>query len=688
MGAEGPDYVTQKQDQARCAFWGSVLAILVGTCQVVLATVMPVSEAPRIRITSPDVTTGVVHHGSFSLTIEGEVVSESSVQGVTVSRGRVALGSRGFGIERRKEERSHPFRASVLLDAGENTIEVVAQTEDGREATLAFTAVVEVSPTGSAYALVVAVDDYADPRITDLRFAEADAYAIRDALTDPQYGIVHPQNVLVLAGTDATYRNITRAFEDHLVRKATRAEDIVFFFFAGHGAEGPHVNRGSAYYLIPRDAEAANLLSTGLDKSRLQFLWSAIPAVRKVFITDACHSGGLADMSVLSVDGLEAVEGFVTLAAARADQRSWELTGIGHGIFTHSLVKGLTGSADKTGDGDGYASATEVADYLHREVTSAAAQIGADQTPMADFAPGARDALLATMSGRPLPPWVPQEPAPIAPPPRSLVKVSMKLGQDVREPHCVVALRDEEGDLAASRHATESITAAILARTDRYRFLEPGAVRGRLSAEKAELAFSDLAGELAAVARAVSADLILTGTLQTVSSGVGRDEMIDLIGTTIASQQAQLSLKVVSAYSGEILAAITSEAAAVHVSEDVARRKAVGDACAVGAERVLALLGTAWGREQARRPAGILTVEGMEDYESLGRLEAALVTVEPVRDLRWHGLSADGAVYTFDSEATVDELAGFLRAEFSGFEIARIEEDQAQQELILWVRSL
>ena len=668
----------------------SVLALVAGL------SVQAAQGEMKIEVAEPVVRAGeTIQHTSAVLRVKGEVISGVEVQEVTLNGNPVALGARDLVVEGMDdegfgdgapgdggpgdggpgdlEEKGTPFQGVVQLQAGTNTVEVAARAADGTESVVRFTVEVEAAKlAGTAYALIVGVDDYRDDRISDLRYAEADARAVMEALTNPQYGIVAPENARLLAGPEATYRNISVALEEQLVRRATKAEDVVFFYFAGHGAEGAHVSRGAAYYLVPHDADVRALLSTAIEKGRLQFLWGAIGAGRKVFITDACHSGGLQDMKVLTAEGFETVEGFITLAAAKADQRSWELPRLGHGIFTYALTQGLQGGADQVGgNGDGFASAQELGNYLKAEVAKMAAEVGADQTPIVDLISGADQVLIGTSGSQPLPPWTPSA-ASVTMPMAGPVRVSLRFAEQGQKPKIVVAVRDEEGDETLGEVTATAIMNRFMEVSDAFRFVEPGAIGATLDDENAELAYSDAPGDLAAVARAVGADLILTGTVKSEASGAAAEE---LLGTTVKSFQSHLNARVVYANTGEVVQARNVQKPGMHLNPEMARRQAVEKTGVELADQIMGPVMERWAELRRERPSGLMTLKNVADYGVLQALEDGLVGLEPaVREVSWRSFAGGTAIYDFETTAKPKDVAELLKVNgMPGLRVAKVK---------------
>ena len=613
----------------------------------------------QIHLVSPSVMAGgLVVHSSSVLQVKGEVITPWAVDRIEINGQLAALTSRDLVVEAGKRHRI-PFHQQLVLEPGEHTIELSAHAVNGKETRLSFSVRVDSTALqGTAYALVVGINQYQDRRLTNLRFAEADAYAVSAALSHPEYGIVAPENMRVLTGREATYQNITTTIEEHLVRQARNAEDIVFFYFAGHGVEGPHISRGAAYFLVPADAQVDNLLSTGLEKGRLQFLWGAIPAIRKIFITDACHSGGMQHMRVLTADGLEAVESFITLAAARADQQAWELPALGQGIFTHALVQGLQGGADRQGGNrDGFVAAGEMGRFLLAKVKEEAGRLGVEQVPVVEMVPQADQVLLSTSAGKPLPTWKPSVLTELTAKEGPL-QVEIRFRQRARAPRILVVMQAADQDPALGRLAETAVIGRFREVSDAFEFVDPGLLTERLSQGQQGLAFSERSGDLAAVARALTADIILTGrVITTVADSAAQA----LLGQTMRSAQAHLDVRAVWAHSGEVAYALTVQQPGLHINSVMARHTAV---LASGRDLADELMGTLleqWSEGQLAKPDGLVQISNLVEYEQLQQIERWLASLLPhINDLAWRSFEVGTAVFEFSTRSRPDQLAAVI----------------------------
>lgn len=274
----------------------------------------------------------------------------------------------------------------IPLKPGVNTVKVVAVDVDGME--VVATAVIQRAvrePT--VVAVVVGVNRYDDPSIPALRYAEADARALAEFLkTSPGSPVKNPDDVELLTGAQATKLAVLQAIEGSLLKRATHKEDMAIFYFAGHG-----YSQSERYYLAGVDCRKESLRTTGIGREELQGLWGDIAAERKLFLADACHSGGLQGMrgDNLIHQGLAKLgsgKGSFTILAAGPKQQSAEDEQLGHGVFTFALLEGLKGKADQdAGNRDGRVTVKELMTYLGDEVPALARKQNVEQNPTCEM---------------------------------------------------------------------------------------------------------------------------------------------------------------------------------------------------------------------------------------------------------------------------------------------------------------
>lgn len=194
---------------------------------------------------------------------------------------------------------------------------------------------------GVKRAVVVGIDRYPDPAITDLEGAVADARAMASLLVD--HFDFAPGGVSLLLDADATADAIDRALDE--MASTVAPGGVAVFFFAGHGARrfddsGDEAD-GWDETLVPCDSGRDGRPDRDLTDDRLRVLLDRLCARAGAVsvILDCCHAGtaGRAAAGVRAAPpgigprapraGLRAKAGeppYALVAAAAADERAHE----------------------------------------------------------------------------------------------------------------------------------------------------------------------------------------------------------------------------------------------------------------------------------------------------------------------------------------------------------------------------
>ena len=164
---------------------------------------------------------------------------------------------------------------------------------------LVFPQVKETIPVNQSshpntYALVIGISNYESKALPSLRYAHRDAQEFASYLQSKGGGSVPPDNIRLLTNENATVAAIYGALS-WLKENAAR-DDIVFFYFAGHGDMETETiyNLG---YLLSYNTPRTNYINNALrieDLNNFANTLSVTNNAKVVLITDACHSGNLA----------------------------------------------------------------------------------------------------------------------------------------------------------------------------------------------------------------------------------------------------------------------------------------------------------------------------------------------------------------------------------------------------------
>jgi tetratricopeptide (TPR) repeat protein len=226
------------------------------------------------------------------------------------------------------------------------------------------------------WAVVVGISKYQDQSI-NLKYADKDAKAIHDFLASPYGGALDSEHLTLLTNENATRANIIKALTEKFYRAFET--DMVILFIASHGQPDPV---GNEVYFLGYDTDKNNLSGTGVSQIDIEKIFSRSPAGKKIWMADACHSGG-AGLSVgmrgaaedaeminrLLIQMVVAKKGMAMFTASSSSEYSFESDrwGGGHGAFTYHLLKGLKGEADL--DGNEFVEIRELYEYVYRNVS-------------------------------------------------------------------------------------------------------------------------------------------------------------------------------------------------------------------------------------------------------------------------------------------------------------------------------
>lgn len=209
-----------------------------------------------------------------------------------------------------------------------------------------------LSATGrTIYVLSVGISDYR--YISDLQKTENDAREFSELY------MTHTKNVTTLLGSQATRENILSSLRSCFAKAG--ADDIVVFFFSGHGDKGG---------LCAYDTKGRSTLVT---YAEVQKAIGSCKAANKQLFIDACYSGGLRDgkktarPATTARPPLSDTQGIMLFLSSRTGETSQENRWADNGFFTQYLIKGLKGAADT--DSDRIITAKEIFTYVSAKVS-------------------------------------------------------------------------------------------------------------------------------------------------------------------------------------------------------------------------------------------------------------------------------------------------------------------------------
>ena len=225
-------------------------------------------------------------------------------------------------------------------------------------------------------AVVIGVSRYHAGGIQQLDGAANDAVSLFHTLNAVENHLhFSADQVVLLLDNAATAGNIREALSRWLLH-ASGPEDTVLVYFSGHGTysedlSDEHGIRKEKFFL-PVDYDPTHPPDeTAIPMQEIISYFDQLSAENVVMVFDACHAGAAERddrtdelhrfATVAAHNRLNAV-----IAAAKPEQRSWELRDEDQGLFTRELVDGLRGQADA--DASGAVTIAELARFLESRV--------------------------------------------------------------------------------------------------------------------------------------------------------------------------------------------------------------------------------------------------------------------------------------------------------------------------------
>lgn len=228
------------------------------------------------------------------------------------------------------------------------------------------------SAASQTRALVVGISDYQHRDIPDLQFAHRDAEALVKWLRSAAGGGLAADNIHLLTNERATVAAVVTTLLAML--DECQPGDQFVFYFSGHGDVETRT-RTQPGYLLCHDSPANVYMVGALSLRDLQEIVSTLSEknVAVTLVTDACHAGKLAGTSIGGTQATAAAlarqfANEVKIMSCQPNEFSLEgqQWGGGRGVFSLTLEEGLTGLADK--NGDGVVNLFEITRYLQDEV--------------------------------------------------------------------------------------------------------------------------------------------------------------------------------------------------------------------------------------------------------------------------------------------------------------------------------
>jgi len=290
-----------------------------------------------IEIFSPVSVQGRIVHDKNNITLIGRASDKDGINTFLINRDIVKLSDAGV------------FQFNVSLSKGENFFDLVAINSKGKMNELKLVVnctadnandpgvyVPEISK-GKYFALLIGINEYEDPEITDLSNPVSDAESLYNVLL-AKYTF-EKENMLLLK--NPAQGEIIQTL-DELSRKLT-SNDNLLIFYAGHGRWD---EKGNVGYWFPSDASKNNSVNWFRNSTLRDYLGS-ISTKHTLLIADACFSGAIFKSRAAFTETPQGIEKLYELPSRKAMTSGILQEVPDESVFIKYLVKRLDENEDQ-----------------------------------------------------------------------------------------------------------------------------------------------------------------------------------------------------------------------------------------------------------------------------------------------------------------------------------------------------
>lgn len=229
------------------------------------------------------------------------------------------------------------------------------------------------------YILAIGIDQYLDNNV-NLKFAVKDAKDIEEKLKGQAATLYKPVNIhyTLLTDREAIKTNITDKVNE--LSRVVKPNDSFVLFVAGHG-----ILLQNQYRMLTHDFDGMLNDHSMISSNEIVDMSKKIKSLSQLLIFDTCHAGGVdyivsglydARMSVLAKKmGLH-------IYASASDKQTAMDGYKGNGLFTYTLLSGLSNKKEADKNNDGAVSLVELGGYSKQATADISREIGHSQIPL------------------------------------------------------------------------------------------------------------------------------------------------------------------------------------------------------------------------------------------------------------------------------------------------------------------
>lgn len=309
-----------------------------------------VALPPEVKIVSPE-TNSELKNEEVTITVSAKDIG-GGIDEIRLYHNGKAIGeeTRGINIVPKGNESTKSY--TITLVDGLNTFRAIGFSRDRTESNPSEIIIKLLAPEKeiSMYVFAVGINKYKNPAL-NLNYAENDAKGIVDFFRESGTELFKKVEIKDIYNEQATKEGILAKLKE---LENTKPQDAVIIYLAGHGE-----NINEKWYFIPHELtypeREDDVKEKAISSDELSNSIQNIKAQKVLVLIDACKSGavllafrGFEDRKALAQ--LSRSTGVHIVAASTKDQFATEVTELGHGVFTYTLLEGLNGKAVNIGE--------------------------------------------------------------------------------------------------------------------------------------------------------------------------------------------------------------------------------------------------------------------------------------------------------------------------------------------------
>lgn len=332
--------------------------------------------------------------GQATITLEATAVGTALDEVSLYHNGKLVYDAAGEDKAGYDKKVSKTYQ--VALQPGANEFEAVALNTEKTEArtdkqVVNYRKKLDLFKEPDLYIIAVGINQYENSNY-NLGYCTLDADSVVEHFKSGASSIYGNIKQVIYLDQSATKENIKTAF--HKVSQEAQPEDVLLFFFSGHGVMAELEENDPEFFLSTTEiaklyGDPIHLKEKAISATELRSMLAEIKALKQVVMMDACQSGGAVESFAMKGAAEDKAKiqlarstGTTILASSGTDQYSREYKELGHGLFTYVLLKGLSGEADGSNQ-DAKITVKELEAYINDQIPELTnAMRGARQYPV------------------------------------------------------------------------------------------------------------------------------------------------------------------------------------------------------------------------------------------------------------------------------------------------------------------